>query len=582
MECQRIFRGACNSPGDRQLREAATAKQGAPARRGVLSPGARRATAAGASSSPFSSQLSNSGQIPLPRQCEEAFRAEDWAACFQSQEQEFDCIVTDIDGADLEGTLFRALPGSVNIGEQKCKHWLDGDGYIMAFTFQEGRVHFKSKYVETEERQEEQRAGKVLYRNTFGTQPEGLNAGNVVLKNPANTNVVLWGDRLFALWEAGCPYELDPATLETLGKSSMDGWVAVGKTPTSSGSKAVDQALGFGDAHTAHPHVVADKDGSQRLVAWKWNSVMDPLTATSAVQAEFKEFDEQWNPISSRELVLAKSPMPPHDFAVTASSYVLTVPPMNLNVLPYLLGIAGPAECVSMSKSPMRVVVCPRDSPDAPEMVVEDEAVYYIHYANAFDDGDDIVVVGSAWGPEDVQRLADQPRNGILGSWDDVMQGNFTAPVTSLWQHRINRKTGCVQRRLLHQRSMDHPRVNPKHYGRPSQYVYFNGCVSPEAHRSGPPQSWTRLDMATGEAQDLYLGSRIFTEELIFVPREDSNEQEDSGYLLGMLYCAERNRSALAVLDASDFRRGPVCTIWLGTFMPHGLHGFFTPQIYQQ
>ena len=54
----------------------------------------------------------------------------------------------------------------------------------------------------------EAEANAVLYRNTFGTQPKRAlgplqNAFDLYLKNPANTNVVLWGDRLLALWEVG-------------------------------------------------------------------------------------------------------------------------------------------------------------------------------------------------------------------------------------------------------------------------------------------------------------------------------------------------------------------------------------------
>jgi all-trans-8'-apo-beta-carotenal 15,15'-oxygenase len=50
----------------------------------------------------------------------------------------------------------------------------------------------------------EQKADRILFRNTFGTQPQGgaaTNAFNLRLKNPANTNVVEWGNRLLALWE---------------------------------------------------------------------------------------------------------------------------------------------------------------------------------------------------------------------------------------------------------------------------------------------------------------------------------------------------------------------------------------------
>ena len=58
----------------------------------------------------------------------------------------------------------------------------------------------------------EQAADMPVYRATFGTARPGgplSNALDIQLKNPANTNVLLWGDfpntRLLALWEVHCP-----------------------------------------------------------------------------------------------------------------------------------------------------------------------------------------------------------------------------------------------------------------------------------------------------------------------------------------------------------------------------------------
>ena len=58
------------------------------------------------------------------------------------------------------------------------------------------------------EHKAEHEANRVLYRNTFGTQRAGgwlSNLFDLKLKNPANTNVVLWGAgaraKLLALWE---------------------------------------------------------------------------------------------------------------------------------------------------------------------------------------------------------------------------------------------------------------------------------------------------------------------------------------------------------------------------------------------
>eukprot|EP00873_Tetraselmis_striata_P027205 jgi/Tetstr1/447469/TSEL_003726.t1 len=494
----------------------------------------------------------------LPRSEYGLFEPKDWANCFQSQEAELDCEFVEVEGKlplDLKGTLFRVCPGSMRIGKQKCDHWLDGDGYVLAFSFpgagKEARL--QTRYVATKERQAELEAGKVLYRNTFGTQPTGrINAGDITLKNPANTNVIYWGGKLLALWEAGCPYELDPRSLDTIGPTSLDGWVALGNCPSSTGSDELDKKLGFGSAHTAHPHVVPAPEG-QRLVSWKWQSTVK-IPGGTALNAQFREYDADWNILSSRDLSIPNSPMPPHDFATT--------------------------KCASLGDAPMRMYVIPRDAPDRPHTEIKEEPLYYIHYANAFDDGDEVVLRGSAWGPEDVKKLAASPRNGILGSWDDLMEGNFTAPVTSFWEHRINRVTSAVQRRLLFKQSMDHPIINPSFSGRANRYAYFPSCVVPKPHeKSGPPQAWTRLDIETGESQQVYFGPRYFTEELVFVPREGSDKQESCGYLVGLVYSAERNRSGLVVLDASDFGSGPICTMWLNTHLPHGLHGSFTSEM---
>ena len=49
------------------------------------------------------------------------------------------------------------------------------------------------------------------------------NAFDLHQKNLANTNIMAWGGKVYALYEAGRPVELDPETLETLGESSLDG-----------------------------------------------------------------------------------------------------------------------------------------------------------------------------------------------------------------------------------------------------------------------------------------------------------------------------------------------------------------------
>lgn len=104
------------------------------------------------------------------------------------------------------------------MGADKISHPYDGDGLILSIAFRGGRAHFRSRFVRTAEYVAEQREQRILFRGTFATQRPGGQAANaldVYVKNTSNTNVVAYGGRLLTLFEAGQPYRLDPATLET-------------------------------------------------------------------------------------------------------------------------------------------------------------------------------------------------------------------------------------------------------------------------------------------------------------------------------------------------------------------------------
>ena len=75
------------------------------------------------------------------------------------------------------------------------------------------------------------------------------------------------------------------------------------------------------------------------------------------------------------------------------------------------------------------------NSLDASVQAFEAEQSFLIHHANAFEDGEDIEVWSSGWGPEALKRLASGA--GMLGSWKVVLEGDFTGiPFTALWKHR--------------------------------------------------------------------------------------------------------------------------------------------------
>ena len=129
----------------------------------------------------------------------------------------------------------------------------DGDGMLCRFSFRGGRAHFSNRFVRTKGYVAEQAAGRMLFKGAFTTgNPSGgwfYNPFDFDVKNVANTHVVHWGGKLLALWEGGLPHELDPATMETRGESTLGGVLPAGKGPFAAHYKVIDGRLvNFGAA----------------------------------------------------------------------------------------------------------------------------------------------------------------------------------------------------------------------------------------------------------------------------------------------------------------------------------------------
>lgn len=83
---------------------------------------------------------------------------------------------------------------------------IDGDGMLCAVTFEDGRVHFKSKFVNSEHRQEEAAKQKFLYHGQMGTKPSSTSTFRYLMntlkntpmkfRNPSNTNSFYWGGKV--------------------------------------------------------------------------------------------------------------------------------------------------------------------------------------------------------------------------------------------------------------------------------------------------------------------------------------------------------------------------------------------------
>lgn len=494
-----------------------------------------------------SSTLASSHDRPSIPSHELSYSRDDWKQGYRSLKNEFDYWIDEVEGTippDLNGTLFRNGPGLTDVNGQRLHHPFDGDGMICAIAFHNGRAHFRNRFVKTPEYLTEQREGKICYRGVFGTEKPGgwlANAFDFHLKNIANTQVIYWGGKLLALWEAAQPYALNPRTLDTIGLDTLNG------------------GLNPGESFAAHPWVdpsCAQDNGDPCLV----NFSVSPGLSTTITLYELN---------LDGEVVRKKAHSIPgfafiHDFAITPNYAIFFQNPLSMNPLPYALGMKSAAQSLQFQPSkPTNIIVIPRHRNEA-MITVPANIGFVFHHVNAFEQDDHLVI--------DSVCYDDFP---TIDRDDDYLEVNFDqVPPGNLHRFQLNLANQSVNKTLVNPRSCEFPQVHPEHIGRPYRYVYMGATHAPSGN--APFQTIWKVDMENPSHQQVWNGApKRFIGEPIFIPRPHSTE-EDDGWVLTLVFNAERNKSELVILNARDISQEPVAVLKLKHHVPYGLHGSFT------
>lgn len=469
-----------------------------------------------------------------------------WAKGYRTLSQEYSYWVEGVEGEipiGLTGTLFRNGPGKLEAGTESVQHPFDGDGMICAITFKEGRAHFKNRYVETEGYLAEKKAEKILYRGVFGTARSGgwlNNAFDTKLKNIANTQVIYWGGKLLALWEAAVPYRLDPATLETLGLEYFNG------------------KLKKGGAFAAHPWIdPKGPEGEPCLVNFS-------IEAGLSFTLNLYELNLKGEIVRQQEHVLPGFAFI-HDFAVTPNYYIFFQNPVKFSPLPFLFGAKGAGECIDFQpEQPTKMWVIDRSGQAKPQ-VLEAKAGFVFHHANAFERDGKIVV--------DSICYAELP--GVEPGKDFRETDFTTLKPGQLWRFTLDLVTGQVDRSMMVSRCCEFPVVHPEWVGRDYRYAYMGVGIEPEGNV--PLQAIAKID-TQNQAELLYsFPPNGFVSEPTFVP-SGTGDREDEGWILTMVYDGDRDRSSIVILDATSMTQ--VARLWLTHHVPYGLHGTFTTEFF--
>ena len=421
---------------------------------------------------------------------------------------------------DLDGTLFRNGPNP-QFAPRGRYHWFDGDGMIHAFTIRDGKAHYRNRWVRTQRFQMEREAGEALW----GGLADWANSDprvEGIFPNAANTNIIVHGGKLLALWEAGPPYELDPRTLETRGVYDFDGKLQ--------------------GPMTAHPKI--DPDTGELL--FFGYSPFPPYLRYYVASADGK--------ITRSEEIEVPVPTMMQDFIATRNHVIFMVFPATFRFENFASGAPIRWEPELGTK----IGVMPRNGTSADVRWFETDPCYVFHPMNAYS--------------ENGQVIADVCRFDRLPLFDgaevnDLTNGNSA----KLTRWTLDLRSGTVKEKLLDNSPAEFPCLDERYTGLMYRYGYSSGrCGVPTD--GGFFNAVFRYDHQTGKKHVCDFGSAGFPSEPIFVPRS-ARSPEGQGYLLSVVYREPENRSELVILDAENIEHEPLAVVRLPHRIPYGFHG---------
>lgn len=477
--------------------------------------------------------------------------------------------------SSLRGLFIRNGPNPVRVRSGDEYHVWDGDGMLHAVWFggdgNEAEIRYKNRFVETLGRRLESQlapgSSEPLFDGLKFTgqgmaqtialsmvkwsmpswllglkQDENVPGDTdfmVMKKNVANTSTVFHHGKLFALWEAGLPYEIDVSSLDTIGPSSLGGSLTKSMSAHPKVDPKTNEMIDVTYDLLRVPHCevhVWNKDG-QLLHRAAVDSVADPIMI--------------------------------HDCAITENYTLVLDVPLGLA---FSLDILDPSNVVQVrynSDKPARVGLLPRFgcNRDIKWFTISSGIIF--HTINAYEEDGKVVLhaiqhpgIGMNVVGAEAAVMESQPREFVF----DISSGETS--------ERAVRSSYLLY---------EMPVINPDLLGRKVQYAF--SCAQTDAGQFF--SCCEKLDLKNDDADNLTYNfpEGCSATDFVFTPKietghfpgtEVGNDRSDDGWLLSYVHNWVTDKSEVHVVDAETMQLQ--CRIALPGRVPGGLHSAFIPK----
>ena len=444
--------------------------------------------------------------------------------------------------AELNGAFFRVQPDPSFpplLGDDIA---FNGDGMITQFRFENGRVHFRQRYAQTDKFKLERKAGRALfgaYRNPLFDDPSVKGE----IRGTANTNAFVHGGKLYALKEDSPALVMDPVTLETEGYTNFHGRMT-------------------GQTFTAHPKIDPET-GNMIAFGYASKGILTLDMTYYEVTPEGELVREIWFEIPYYAMM--------HDFAITKDYALFHVVPSTGNwerlhnkqshfafdtTLPVYLGVLPRREGATAAD----IRWFKRDN------------CFASHVMNAFQEGTKI------------HFDTPEAKNNMFPFFPDIHGAPFNpieaASFLTRWTVDMASNSDAFESMTrLSNMIGEFPRIDDRRAGLPYRYGWLlvmdpSKPVELKGGSAGGMLMNTLglVDHETGKDQRWWCGPVSSLQEPCFIPRS-KDAPEGDGWIVQVCNRLEEHRSDLLLFDALDIEKGPIAVARIPLRLRFGLHG---------
>jgi all-trans-8'-apo-beta-carotenal 15,15'-oxygenase len=518
---------------------------------------------------------------------------------------------------DLMGSYFRSGPAMFSAGsivppktsivqpkqppvpdgtdrDRMVLHPFEGDGAILGITFtNDKKVVARYRYVRTTALTKERKKGLRLYSAMDTTRKMGPSIGagvgndfpiplfrhhlqpglNKSRKNTSNTRAIYWGKRLFTLFEGCQPYKLDARALSTDGRSRLGGAIRRDSDP-------------FGTK------ISYDAQKNRALFySVEHNGINTDLTVFE-FDSEFRLVNDEANGKGRTSYDLPGFALI-NDFCTTSSYAIFIQPHVNVNLMQYVVN-KEPGKILNLDMdTPAKLHLIPRIGTNTKQQCIsiplDGPYEANIQFCNAYEI-DNIFTIDAILS-DGKAMMNSRQQQPLSWPWGTTLQEyQSIASKKSLWRYAVDTRSGSVSKELLYSGQCYFGTVSPMVSSKRHQFIYMNiGIMGSDV---SPPQGIVKYDCNIRQVvQEWKPELYEFCGEPIYAPRSSTivdtnndidqsngsnNIDDDTGYILSVLYNGRKKQSELLIFTASDISNGPITRIPLGISIPHGYYGCYT------